>query len=190
MKQMFLFLMFIVYAVGQPLLTFAEPIALYRFVGIEGDHFYTSSCDEKHDAVAKHKYAKDGVAGYVETTQTEGTTPFYRLWRPKNHFYTANADERNTALKAGYRDEGIAGYLRPVGDARTTALYRSFNANSGDHFYTTKKYEHDDAITKKGYKDEGIAGFIWNKGIDCPVEKHCGWHSDGQGGFGCSCKCL
>lgn len=133
-SRMLLFSLLVVYTVGEPVMTFAEPDAVYRLFNRKADHFYTSNCQDLSSAMNLHKYTSEGIVGFIEPTQTEGTTPFYRLSRSGNHFYTANGNERDTAIKAGYRDEGIIGYLKPVGDSQTKPFYRSFNAKSGDHF--------------------------------------------------------
>ncbi|KAJ3546032.1 hypothetical protein NMY22_g2211 [Coprinellus aureogranulatus] len=44
--------------------------------------------------------------------------------------------------------------------ARAIPFYRSFNARSTDHFYTTNRAEHTNAYTNLGYSDEGISGYI------------------------------
>jgi len=187
-NRIFFFSLLVVSTIGEPIMTFAEPDAIYRLFNRKADHFYTSNCQDLSNAMNLHKYATEGIVGFIEPTQTEGTTPFYRLSRSGNHFYTANGNERDAAIKAGYRDEGIIGYLKPVGDSQTKALYRSFNAKSGDHFYTPSKEEHNKAISQEGYKDEGIAGYIWNSGKYCPLvppsasapPTGCRWVNDGE----------
>ena len=187
--RIFLHLIVTVYILSIPIITFAEPIALYRLFNHRNDHLYTTNCQESLDA-RNNEYGIEGIAGYVESTQIEGTVPLYRLWKPSDHFYTANPNERNALLAAGYTDEGIVGYIRPAGTPDTTAFYRSFNVTSGDHFYTTSKREHDNAIRKHGYKDEGFAGYIWSTGKQCssipppppppPSSGGCQWVSDGE----------
>lgn len=184
-----LYLMGIMYTLSIPIITFAEPIALYRLFNQRNDHFYTANCQEALDARV-HEYGIEGIAGYVESTQIEGTVPLYRLWKPSDHFYTTNANERNGLLAAGYTDEGMVGYIRPAGTPDTTAFYRSFNVNSGDHFYTISKPEHYNAIRQHGYKDEGFAGYVWTTGKKCasipapppppPPQGGCRWVSDGE----------
>ncbi len=51
------------------------------------------------------------------------------------HFYTTNVGEKNTLVKAGWRDEGIGWYSD---DAKTVPLYRQYNpfASTGTVTYT------------------------------------------------------
>ena len=92
-----------------------------------------------------------------------GSTEFYRLVLQRgsstDHFYTANASERQSAIQQGYRDEGISGYIAQSKMPGTTPLFRLLGKN-GDHFYTASESERHAAIAK-GYKDEGVAGYIW-----------------------------
>ena len=42
-------------------------VPLYRLQG-HGDHFYTTSADERDNAVSQYGYANEGIACYVSTT--------------------------------------------------------------------------------------------------------------------------
>lgn len=88
----------------------AQP--LYRMVGPNGDHFYTSNENEKNQAAAQG-YRDEGIAGYIASSPQPDTVPLYRLVNPKTgeHFYTTNPSEHQQDLSQGWRDEGIVGYV-------------------------------------------------------------------------------
>eukprot|EP01083_Nonionella_stella_P006858 19860_1 len=96
---------------------------------------------------------------------------FYRYWNSKStdHFYTTNAKEIGTTRKGkvgrhGYQSEGVAGRLARKGETGTNLvnLYRYWNSQTKDHFYTTDAKEIDTTTVgttgKYGYKSEGVAG--------------------------------
>ncbi len=67
--------------------------------------------------------------GEIWSKQEPGTEPLYRLFKGGNghydHFYTANASERQQAeSKDGYKAEGITGYIAKTRLPGTEPLYR------------------------------------------------------------------
>ncbi len=88
---------------------------LYRLYNkYSGDHFYTTSYNEKDFAISKAGYSYEGIAGYVFNSQTSSAVPLYRLYNKYSgdHFYTTSYNEKDFAIsKAGYTYEGIAGYI-------------------------------------------------------------------------------
>ena len=90
-----------------------------------------------------------------------GSVNMYRLYNPNSgeHFYTANAGERNHLISLGWNDEGI-GWVAPA--SSNTPVYRLYNQNGGEHHYTTSIAERDHLVSL-GWNDEGI-----------------GWYSDDQ----------
>ncbi len=81
----------------------------------------------------------------------------YRLYNPNSgeHFYTANANERNLLIQVGWRYEGL-GWMSPaVSDAQ---VYRLYNPNAGDHHYTTSAGERD-LLIAAGWRYEGVGWF-------------------------------
>ncbi|MBO6282671.1 MAG: hypothetical protein J6M63_01935, partial [Pseudobutyrivibrio sp.] len=61
-----------------------------------------------------------------------------------------NAQNRTSVATGGSETASTISY------PKTVPVYRLFNANSGQHFYTANKEEHDILVTK-GWNDEGIA---------------------------------
>ncbi len=55
--------------------------------------------------------------------------------------YTTNASERDDARAHGWRYEGIAGYGAATRLAGHVPLYRAYNPQIRDHFYTTSAQE-------------------------------------------------
>lgn len=88
-------------------------------------------------------------------------TPEYRLYNYNSgeHFYTADADERNHLVHAGWDYEGFAW----MNTGKTNRpVYRLLNPHSGEHFYTIKKKEKDSLI-KSGWEYEGIDSYAVKK---------------------------
>ncbi|MDO4623473.1 MAG: hypothetical protein Q4B22_11020 [Eubacteriales bacterium] len=92
------------------------------------------------------------------------TKAMYRMYNPNSgeHFYTANAAERNHLKAIGWKYEGVS-WKAPV--KSNTPVYRLYNPNSGDHHYTTNKGEKDMLVRAK-WKYEGIGWYSDdNKGV-------------------------
>lgn len=96
-----------------------------------------------------------GFTNYIVSKPVE--ISMYRLYNPNSgeHFYTASSGEKQSLVKAGWRDEGI-GWTAPK--ISKTPVYRLYNPNAGDHHYTTKKAERD-SLVKAGWKYENIGWY-------------------------------
>lgn len=82
----------------------------------------------------------------------------YRMYNPNSgeHFYTANAAERNELYVTGWEYEGIGWVAPDAGDP----VFRLYNPNAGDHHYTPNAAERD-SLVAVGWNDEGVG---WNTG--------------------------
>lgn len=90
------------------------------------------------------------------TTQASGSSDvlaMHRLYNPNSgeHFYTADAAERDNVEDAGWRYEGIGWYAPASGDE----VYRLYNPNVGDHHYTLSASERDHLVSV-GWRYEGV----------------------------------
>ncbi|MDO4536634.1 MAG: hypothetical protein Q4B54_00585 [Coriobacteriales bacterium] len=87
----------------------------------------------------------------------EETAPMYRLYNPNSgeHFYTANANERNLLIQVGWYYEGL-GWMAPA--SSNVMVYRLYNSNAGDHHYTTSVGERD-LLMAAGWSYEGVGWF-------------------------------
>ncbi len=85
------------------------------------------------------------------------TVDMYRLYNPNSgeHFYTANATEKDNLVSLGWKYEGV-GWKAPA--TSNTPVYRVYNPNAGDHHYTTNKAEID-FLVSVGWNDEGIGWY-------------------------------
>ncbi|MEY8436296.1 hypothetical protein AAK967_00905 [Atopobiaceae bacterium 24-176] len=83
----------------------------------------------------------------------------YRLYNPYTgeHFYTADAKERDNIVKVGWRYEGV-GWTAPANSK--TPVWRLYNpyVPGGDHHYTTDKAEYD-RLVRLGWKGEGVGWY-------------------------------
>jgi len=77
----------------------------------------------------------------------------YNLWSGE-HFYTADASERDGLVRSGWTDEGIGWIAPTTGDA----VYRVYNPYSGDHHYTLDASEKS-GLVRAGWVDEGIGWY-------------------------------
>lgn len=85
-------------------------VPFYRcFHTSQGRHLYTTSasCD------TWGSFYREGIMGYIATTQIPGSTPLYRSYFPNlnDHFYTTSQTEHTNAVAAGHQARGIAGYV-------------------------------------------------------------------------------
>lgn len=88
--------------------------------------------------------------------------PMYRLYNPNSgeHFYTANATEKNHLDSIGWRYEGI-GWYAPIGQPGIkTPVYRLYNKKGGEHHYTVSIYERRNLI-RLGWRDEGVGWYSY-----------------------------
>lgn len=102
----------------------------------------------------------DSADGSNTTPQTNA---MYRLYNPNSgeHFYTADAAERDKVNKAGWRYEGVSWQAPKSG----TPVYRLYNPNAGDHHYTPNVSEKDHLL-RVGWRYEGIS---WRSGGSKPL---------------------
>jgi len=129
------------------------------------NHFYTTSGNERNDAINIHNYRDENIACYVFSTQHQGSVPLYRLYNPAthDHFYTTSATERTKAININnYRDENIACYVFSTQHQGSVPLYRLYNPATHDHFYTTSSSEGNKAISHYGYRDENISCYVYD----------------------------
>lgn len=75
--------------------------------------------------------------------------PVYRFYKYPRHFMTRSYSE---AANAGYAFETTGFHLFPVGGSGYHALYRCYNASSGDHFVSTQS-------NCEGFLGEGVLGY-------------------------------
>lgn len=129
-------------------------------------HFYTADWSELEGWGGGWAYEKP--EGYVATNtecHAEAQLPLYRFWHDQRqkHFYTASENEAAQAMRDGYTLERVVGYVLPQDteeSERTAPLYRLYNAQLDDHFYTTQSSERDIAITQHGYIDQGMIAYV------------------------------
>lgn len=140
-------------------------IGKYAFYGDSSlKDVYYEGTEEEWNRISWEADAKEALAGktihygYQYAAKKPKPDPkevLYRLYNPNSgeHFYTANAGEKISLVKSGWRDEGT-GWSAPLNSDR--AVYRLYNPNAGDHHYTLNAGERD-ALVKAGWKYEGIA---------------------------------
>ena len=98
-----------------------------------------------------------GNTGGTTFSVMSGVDAMYRLYNPNSgeHFYTANEEERDNVIAAGWNYEGI-GWYAP--ESSNTPVYRLYNPYAGDHHYTTDVEERD-MLKRVGWRDEGTGWY-------------------------------
>lgn len=88
----------------------------------------------------------------------------------KDHFYVTTSAEVTDAKAMGYMDETSPGQVTsattcPCGTP-LSPVYRAFNSDSNDHFYTAFVEEADNAVVNYGFMKEGVKFYCsLNKGV-------------------------
>lgn len=152
---------------------------LYRLFDTRSiNAFYTSSWEEAERYLRTYPYwrldpAISGqyIQGYVFTKQIPGTVPLYRLWNinVSNTWYTTSWTEAQDYMnRFGYKlDYGleqkghyIQGYIYKEQQPNTVALYRLFDRNQHNNFYTTSWSEAQYYVNNYKYYslDPGTSG--------------------------------
>ena len=96
------------------------------------------------------------------TALAAGVRDMYRMYNPNSgeHFYTAQVEERNSLVMAGWKYEGV-GWVAP--EQSDTPVYRLYSGT--DHHYTASMEERDNLVAA-GWSYEGIG---WYSGGSVPV---------------------
>ena len=92
-----------------------------------------------------------------EIAEEDTINEMHRLYNPNSgeHFYTANVQERNNLIVAGWNYEGVA-WEAPA--RSSVPVYRLYNPNAGDHHYTSNEAEKEH-LKSVGWKYEGIGWY-------------------------------
>src|SRR5215467_7920464 len=110
-------------------------VPLYRAVNTKsgGGHAYSTNAGE----LSSQNLKTEGVAGYVMSSQSDGTVPLYRVVNGNGDtILTIDAGEKARAISSGYRDQGVVGYVAGSQVAGTQPFYQMATSNGGTHFYT------------------------------------------------------
>jgi hypothetical protein len=132
-------------------------------------HFYTQWWEELGPGT-EDGWSFERAEGYVANSSNcyaPGAQPLYRSYHPvqRDHFYTTDWSEMEYAVDHyGFRYEGITGYVLPEAnsDYNTRPLYRCYNADQHNHFYTTSWTEVQNAIDQWGYRYERREGYVFS----------------------------
>jgi len=167
--------------------------------------------EEAADAQLQPGAATDTLEAQADSAT--GGTMLFRVYNPNSgeHFYTADADERNGLCggkQHGWSYEGV-GWVAPESG---NPVYRMYNPIAGDHHYTVKEDERD-SLVAAGWNYEGICWysdtaetvplyrdynpnqFAWNHNYTADASEHnfltgVGWQEEGVGWYGASAPSL
>lgn len=130
----------------------------------------------------KNGYVYNGIEAYVYKEQRNNTIPLYRYYCPirKNSFYTTDPDELGIGVvgkfvKLGYKYKGIEAYVYSTKTDKTVPLYRYYNSNIKNHFYTIDPNELGIGelgdIVKHNYQYTGIQAYVVPFSVQFPDKK-------------------
>lgn len=93
----------------------------------------------------------------AKAASSKDSVTMYRIYNPNSgeHFYTADTNEKDNIITAGWSYEGM-GWIAPV--SSDTPVYRLYNSNVGEHHYTMDLGERD-YLVSVGWSDEGIGWY-------------------------------
>lgn len=135
---------------------------IYRLINLTtGKHLYTASAKEAMSLVNRGwKY---------ETTLAEtdpNNLPVYRFVNLSSgvHFYTISVSEAMNITNINWDYEMVA-FRASASSGKP--VYRMYG--NGEHFYTSDKAEHDNAIERYGYKTEGVRFYVSETPTSKPV---------------------
>jgi hypothetical protein len=157
-------------------LGFAFPQFLYSLSHPSGRYVLTQFESER-DSLRANGWQLRESPGYVWPNEEDHyvrrsgaqnpphPAPFYRLFDPisGDHLYTLSEEERHFAELFGYILEGVAGYAYPASNnyyGANVPLYRAYNPQTGQHFYTRSLMEYND-LPGLGFAQEGIAAYLF-----------------------------
>ncbi|MCR4611500.1 MAG: hypothetical protein K5644_06350 [Lachnospiraceae bacterium] len=96
---------------------------------------------------------------FIPTSANAETTGqlMYRMYNPNSgeHFYTANAGEKDNLVNAGWKWENFGWIAAESGNP----VYRVYNPVAGDHHYTMNEMEKNLLVFLAGWQDEGIGWY-------------------------------
>ena len=140
----------------------AKVLDVNRFYSADlGKHFYSSDPNEQSPG----GYTKEGLGFklFDDSDATEGASDVFRLYHPdqRDHLYTTNKAEVESAQRGGYKLESTIGEAYTTGREGTTPVFR-FASPTGKHFYTSDQNEVN-SLGNLGYKSEGTAFYSPSK---------------------------
>jgi hypothetical protein len=140
----------------------------YPFYGY-GDHLYTTSEEERNDAIARWGYEYERVVGYVYPAGTRPGPDYVSLYRLTSdrvpcgdHFYTTSSSTRDDAIRAGYRTDWFNPQCTVIDRSHelsdSVIMYHLYLPWNGDHFYSWVTDEINDAINNHDYQYDNSHG--------------------------------
>lgn len=134
-----------------------------------GEHFYTVSENER-DILGSAGWRKEGTAWFSDTLNRVSVYRDYNTHNG-NHNFTTSEGEHNNLIQAGWTSEDAGFYAMALGPAPAPTpkdpndkasdgaseinMYRVYNPNSGEHFYTASTAERDH-LRSLGWNYEGV----------------------------------
>ncbi|MBF4515045.1 hypothetical protein IRZ71_01760 [Flavobacterium sp. ANB] len=130
-----------------------SPFTIYRFWDGSSRHLYPRRMDYALEGVLGMYPVYEGILG---TVNTGGSVPLYLFKRYSDGkpLWSINPNETNNS--SDWQNLGHVGYVRNSSDGKP--VYRYFNKNGEDHFYTQSFSELGNGAN--GYVLEGIAFYM------------------------------
>lgn len=122
-----------------------------------GSYLYTTSTNERDNAVRIYGYTYEGVA-FNAAAASANSLPIYRLRYPETDgmAYTASSAERDLLVSTmGFKNEGIGFYMINTAGEGVYDTFRLAHPVGG-YLYTVSSVERITAVNSYGYRDEGV----------------------------------
>ena len=94
---------------------------------------------------------------HLYTSPFLGMRPVFLCRKPNGMRFLSSA----TDCEVGVAPERELGFWSPSALCGAIPLYRLYNPNDGNHFFTTSAPERDRARDVLGFTDEGTAAWVW-----------------------------
>lgn len=139
---------------------FLQIVPLFRYHNNEIlDHFYTTNFNEIRTTIPQQvgnlNYTFESIAGYVYKTQRAGTIPIFRYLGPQgDHFYTRVQQDYPE-----YTSENIGFYAYSQDNAEFSKVYRYYEGNKINHFYTINAAEIGLETTQANIDSKAVGRF-------------------------------
>ncbi len=123
---------------------------------INNDQYLTSSNDVRDELFTTQNYQYNGVEFYGNVIEEPGNIPVYRASVDGGgSFLTTSQTEYNSLIAAGYTGDGIDFYADPPGSNDGFPVFRLYNSNTGQHYWTGNIQE-EGTLLNDGWTLEGI----------------------------------
>ena len=119
-------------------------------------NFYTTN-EKVRDNFMNDGFEDRGIAWRAPVKSNKPVYMALNENAPSEYFYTADKNEYNGLLRAGWKGRGIVFYAST--ETNMYPIYRQYNKRTGRHNFTSSIHEKNVLVSEYGWTDEGVAWF-------------------------------